>query len=323
MSAKTAVLLMTFARSRYARQVFDRIKDAKPEKFYFYSNKAREGRPTEVAENEEIRSWVKEVDWPCELHTFFRDEYVDVYTSTRGAMDWVFENEEAAVIFEDDCVPSVSFFDFCDRLLEMYKNDESIGYISGANYIENYVACGGDHFKSPVNNYWGFAIWRDRWQGLDFDVDPKDVVAGGYIDRYYWSKKMRVFYRFVMSESADFIRRTKVWDFVLTLANYKKKRYGIYPVVSLVRNIGADGSHTDGGMDPGTYVSTVYEGAEYPFSLLSEPLCDKTWDMAMFRKILLHTGRSIVIKMYLYEIFGDKIYGKFISVFRKIKKWRS
>ncbi len=35
MSAKTAVLLMTFARSRYARQVFDRIKDAKPEKFYF------------------------------------------------------------------------------------------------------------------------------------------------------------------------------------------------------------------------------------------------------------------------------------------------
>lgn len=29
-----------------------------------------------------------EVDWDCELH-FFREEYVDVYTSVRGAMDWV------------------------------------------------------------------------------------------------------------------------------------------------------------------------------------------------------------------------------------------
>lgn len=41
---------------------------------------------------------------------FFREEYVDVYTSVRGAMDWVFDNEEQAIILEDDCVPSVAFF---------------------------------------------------------------------------------------------------------------------------------------------------------------------------------------------------------------------
>ena len=52
---------------------------------------------------------MKEVDWDCELHTFFREEYVDVYTSVRGAMDWVFENEEQAIVLEDDCVPSVAF----------------------------------------------------------------------------------------------------------------------------------------------------------------------------------------------------------------------
>ena len=90
----TAVLFETFARPQYARQVFDQIKKAKPKKLYFYSNKARVDRPDEVRNNEEIRSWVKEVDWDCELHTFFREEYVDVYTSVRGAMDWVFDNEE-------------------------------------------------------------------------------------------------------------------------------------------------------------------------------------------------------------------------------------
>ena len=85
----TAVLFETFARPQYARQVFDQIKKAKPKKLYFYSNKARVDRPDEVRNNEEIRSWVKEIDWDCELHTFFREEYVDVYTSVQGAMSWV------------------------------------------------------------------------------------------------------------------------------------------------------------------------------------------------------------------------------------------
>ena len=48
---------------------------------YFYSNKAREDGPDEVRRNELIRSWVNEIDWDCDLHTFFRDEYVDQYTS--------------------------------------------------------------------------------------------------------------------------------------------------------------------------------------------------------------------------------------------------
>lgn len=34
---------------------------------------------------------------------------MDVYTSVQGAMDWVFENEEQAIVLEDDCVPSVAF----------------------------------------------------------------------------------------------------------------------------------------------------------------------------------------------------------------------
>ena len=66
----TAVLFETFARPQYARQVFDQIKKAKPKKLYFYSNKARVDRPDEVRNNEEIRSWVKEVDWDCELTLF-------------------------------------------------------------------------------------------------------------------------------------------------------------------------------------------------------------------------------------------------------------
>lgn len=51
-------------------------------------------------------------------------------------MDWVFDNEEQAIILEDDCVPSVAFFEYCDFFLDKYKEDKSIGFISGANYLK-------------------------------------------------------------------------------------------------------------------------------------------------------------------------------------------
>ena len=168
----TAVLFETFARPQYARQVFDQIKKAKPKKLYFYSNKARVDRPDEVRNNEEIRSWVKEIDWDCELHTFFREEYVDVYTSVQGAMDWVFENEEQAIVLEDDCVPSVAFFEYCDFFLNKYKEDKSIGFISGANYLKNYIPQKGvDHIYCNLFCFYGFATWNEGYYSGAGDYD--------------------------------------------------------------------------------------------------------------------------------------------------------
>lgn len=119
---KTAVLFETYIRDDYARIAFDAIKKAQPRKLYFYSNKAREDRPEDVRRNERIRSWVKEIDWDCDLHTFFREEYVDQYTSLSGAINWVFENEEQAIVLEDDCVASLAFLIIarrCSKNIEM------------------------------------------------------------------------------------------------------------------------------------------------------------------------------------------------------------
>lgn len=81
MANNTPILYITFARSEYARKTFDAIKLAKPKRLYFYSNKARINNIEEIRNNNEIRSYIDEIDWPCKLETFFRDEYVDIYTS--------------------------------------------------------------------------------------------------------------------------------------------------------------------------------------------------------------------------------------------------
>ena len=126
---QTPVLFETFVRIDYARKVWDAIKTAQPKKLYFYSNKGRKDIEGEIEKNDEIRSWIKEIDWDCDLHTWFRDECVNQYISLKGAMDWVFSNEEQAIVLEDDCVPSLAFFSYCDQLLEKFKNDKRVWLI--------------------------------------------------------------------------------------------------------------------------------------------------------------------------------------------------
>lgn len=194
---ENAVLFETFARVEYARQVFDAIKKAQLRKLFFYSNKARADHPEEVKNNNEIRSWIKEIDWPCELHQFFRDEYVDVYTSLKGAIDWLFENEEQGIILEDDCVPSLAFFDYCDQLLPKYKDDKRIWMISGFKYITAvpYSVYGGKMTVKRLMDY--------IKESMD-SPDPVDMTAGEQILDFIHVDDIAGFFAYVLSHTQLF-----------------------------------------------------------------------------------------------------------------------
>lgn len=312
----TAVLFETFARPQYARQVFDQIKKAKPKKLYFYSNKARVDRPDEVRNNEEIRSWVKEIDWDCELHTFFREEYVDVYTSVRGAMDWVFENEEQAIVLEDDCVPSVAFFEYCDFFLNKYKEDKSIGFISGANYLKNYIPQKGvDHIYCNLFCFYGFATWKDRWKTLDFNITCEEVIEKGYINRYYRGEKESIIMEQYFMRVDDFVKRTHCWDYIFDLNSFKNDSYGVYPIVNLVMNIGAYGVHTNASVLK--LVKGVFGERHYPFAPKHKGAFTKRFNRIMIEKIYRNDKKGEVIKRGLKFLLGQNFYSYLKSIVKQ------
>ena len=85
------------------------------------------------------------------------DYGVGVYPAL--GMQWVFSHVEAAIFFEDDCVPDPTFFPFCYELLEKYREDERVMVVAGSN-----VAFGLDiphsYYFGTYGNCWGLATWR-------------------------------------------------------------------------------------------------------------------------------------------------------------------
>lgn len=261
------VLFETFARVDTTLVVWEQIKKAKPQKLYFYSNRGRANVNNEIVENDYIRSLVKEIDWDCELHTYFRDDYVDLYTSLMGSKEWIFENEETAIILEDDSVPSLAFFEYCDYFLDYYKNNKSIGFISGDKYANAFEIGGDDHIVCRSIQHYGWATWKDRWESVDWHIDPADVTKGFLINKYVkWNIGLSVFYKDLFIRHRNFIIDTRVWDYVMVLNQIKGKLYTVVPKYNLVRNIGIEGTHVKNGSGPAFELSNGDFITHYPFS---------------------------------------------------------
>lgn len=264
---KNPVLFETFARVETARKVWENIKKAKPSKLYFYSNKAREGKTEEIKRNTEIRSWIKEVDWDCSLHVFFREYYVDIYESVYSSKKWLFENEETGIILEDDCVPSVAFFEFCDHFLDEYKDNTSINFITGNNYVNNYDVRGCDHIISKSVYHYGWATWKDRWESIDFNIDAWQIIKKGYFFKYFREDLVLCLYNILLySYLRNFIKDTKCWDYIKVLHQIKTNSYAVSPIYNLIHNIGMDGTHNHDSA--GVYFNEIVGGedSKYKFT---------------------------------------------------------
>ncbi len=246
------VLFITFARPEYARKTFDAIKAVKPKKLYIYSDKARLDNPDEIKKNNEIRKFViEETDWDCELKTLFREENAGLYKSMLTSIDWIFENETNAIIFEEDIVPSLAFFDFCSQLLPKYESDKRVWYISGMNLFEDFNPNGYDYIFTRRGYYYGFATWKDRWEKVQRTNIPFEKMKNYGIHNFYGVSRKKIEFIINNEERAyKFLQSNgpyPCWDYAFSFTLTKEGGFGIIPIRNLVANIGVQGDHSTGG----------------------------------------------------------------------------
>lgn len=231
------VLLITFNRPETTRQVFEAIRLAAPARLYIASDGPRAGRPEEAERVEEVRALVHEIDWPCTVQTRFLEENRGCRLAVSSAITWFFEQESEGIILEDDTVPNRSFFAFCERMLDRYRDDHRVYHVSGYQHLPD-IPSGYDYYFSAVPGIWGWASWADRWSTYQVDLprlsafDPPTLSHAAH--RRYWDYTFRT------------VGAVDTWDYQWTYAIMRAGAVAIRPQVNLVTNIGfgADATHT-------------------------------------------------------------------------------
>lgn len=237
---KTAVLFLAFNRPEATNRVLGAIRRARPPRLYVAADGARMDRPGEVEKINAVRRCIMSgIDWECEVKTLFRETNLGCKYAVSGAVTWFFENEDQGIILEDDCLPSQSFFWFCEHLLMRYRADRRVGHISGYNHFPFRVQT-SDYFFSLIPGIWGWATWADRWR--DYDVEMENYPSYPNFVNRFSNRAHAKYWVDVFSRISDIDTWDYQWAYTLLSNGY----LAIRPSSNLVTNIGFsnDATHT-------------------------------------------------------------------------------
>jgi len=199
----TPVLFLIFNRPNTTQKVFNAIRQAKPKQLFVAADGPRKGKEGEKEKYEQAREIIEQVDWNCEVRTLFREKNLGCKIAASSAIDWFFENVDEGIILEDDCLPSQSFFRFCQELLEYYRDDTRIMMISGNNFQFGKVRGEGSYYFSKYAHVWGWATWRRAWKHYDVNMKNfEDFLKSNQIinifkikqQQKYWMKILQLVY---------------------------------------------------------------------------------------------------------------------------------
>lgn len=239
----TACLFLVFNRPETTATVFSVIKRARPPRLYVAADGPRRSKVGESELTAKVREIATAVDWPCELKTLFRGENLGCRRAVSEAITWFFQNEESGIVLEDDCLPSLSFFWYCEELLDRYRDCEQIKVISGDN--KGFLTKSDSEISYHFIRYpliWGWASWRRVWEEYDVDLF-------GYTREVLISENEKIDGRFHNIFKRILRNKLDTWDYQLFYSIARKKGICIIPNINLISNIGfgEEATHT---MDP-------------------------------------------------------------------------
>lgn len=236
---ETPILFIIFNRPETTETVFEQIKKIKPKYLYVAADGPRLDKEGETELCNKTRAIIKDINWSCEVKTLFREKNLGCGTAVSEAITWFFDNVEQGIILEDDCLPDLSFFIFCETLLEKYKDDERVSTIGATNYqLENNTD--KSYYFSIYSHVWGWATWRRTWNLYNYTITD---YKKGIIDRNFKTQKERNYWHSIFSNTKR-ITTLNTWDYQLQYLNFKNNMISIISSVCLVKNIGHyNGTH--------------------------------------------------------------------------------
>ncbi len=229
------VLAIVYNRVTFTHDLFTVLHKVKPARLYVAADGPLENDRIDCQLCLETRC-VFMPEWDCEMKTLFFDKHYGKSQMVVNAINWFFENEPEGIVLFDDTLPNLNFFTYCKELLDLYRDDTRIAHIGGCN-IYKHNLWDKSYFFSAYPHTWGFATWRNRWEGFDLNMKDLESFDFNEISNKY-SFKSKVFnfwqrrYHLLQKNNVD------LWEYQYFFHLWKTGGLSVVPSVNLVNNRG-------------------------------------------------------------------------------------
>lgn len=291
----TPILFVFYIREETTLKVFEKIAEIKPAKLYLSSDGAR-SKKDQLRVNNLRDKVLSMIDWPCNVSKRFNVSNLGCGSAVSSSINWFFKNEARGIILEDDCLPSISFFNYCEELLNKYEENKLIWHISGANLFSN----NKEVFSYKYSIYpgvWGWATWGDRWNNYDFSLNEIEINKYKYFSKSIVSEKyFKKIFRLLKDKKID------TWDYQWMFTIWKNNGLSITPNFNLVTNIGF-----------GDHSSNTHEIDDSRANINSEEIINISHPVEIKLCASDIKIKELYFSINYFKIFKQKIYDRFTA----------
>tara|TARA_A100001388_G_scaffold236666_1_gene190691 strand:- start:208 stop:1191 length:984 start_codon:yes stop_codon:yes gene_type:complete len=314
---KTPILIIAWKRPTKTKELINKIKEIKPNNLYIACDGPKNENTDENHKVMETRELLLKgfEDVKSKKYLFSKDNQ-GCKIAVSNAISWFFENEKEGIILEDDCIPHLDFFFFCEEMLETYRNDKRVWSITGHNQQNNIKRGTGTYYFSKYPRSWGWATWARSWSKYDKDIKDWPKIKSEGILQSQLEKRSEIEYWEKILDSIYYHNSPNTWDYQWTLYSLLNSGLTIVPNKNLIKNIGfgKDATHTFEG-EADTFIENNKDSDNgifptvHPDYFLINKRADEIVD------ILEYSGGNKFSKTFLYK----KLKNLKIKIFKLLK----
>ncbi len=293
-SIDTPILILIFNRPDKVRLLIERLSTLKPKYLYISADGPRTDKIGEKELCTEAQLIATTINWPCEVRTHFSVNNLGCKLAVSKGITWFFENVEAGIILEDDCIPNDSFFRFTSNLLEKYRDNELVMHINGTSFLPSAkYDLKKTFYFSHLAHSWGWATWKRAW--LHYDPEMKNLeslLETLKLNKAFKKESHAKFWVKHLKHIRD--RRVDSWANPWLYSVIQRNGLCITPVINLVSNIGFDKQATNTQNTP-NFIETYSELPDL-ITFPSEIKPDYETDLKIMEKVFISSHTSKIKK---------------------------
>ena len=189
----------------------------------------------------DVRNICRNVSGFGSLTLIERPQNIGLANNIISAVSYEIRKYGTVIVLEDDLITSVGFIKFMNDALEFYKNSEIFsicGYSPKISIPDSYIH---STYLTPRIGSWGWASWEEKWKQVDWDVKDFDVFINDSNARNTFNKGGNDLTTMLLRQK---LNQIDSWAIRFTYSCFRSGNMVVYPMKSLVKNIGVDGTGT-------------------------------------------------------------------------------
>lgn len=233
-----ATILFTYNRSAHTEKVLKALQESTilPQKLYIFQDGLKE--EGHRAEWEKVSSLIQKVDF-CPTEVCISENNKGLAESIVSGINYVFAENDAVIVLEDDCVPMRGFIQFMTQCFVTYEKDKRVYSVSGYAWPVSLESAVYDAYFCGRMSSWGWGTWKDRWNKYEKDYEILQRIkrtSAGSRQLAMWGNDLELQLTQRLKGDND------SWAVFWALKVIENKGLCVNPYVSLIDNIGHDNS---------------------------------------------------------------------------------